>query len=98
MDWRATRARFPPHDAAAEGPVVFLAGPIQGTADWQTVATGLILDDPDLGHVTVANPRTTPNADGKTPNADFHFESQVDWESRWLRRAADLDNPNRRAR
>lgn len=72
----------PVEDPVAQGPVVFLAGPIQSVGDWQSEAIKWIESDERLRHVTVACPRT---ADMGLHN---DFAAQVDWESRWLRRAA----------
>ena len=64
------------------GPVIFLAGPIQGAPEWHDKAITWIRSRPDLTHVTIATPRSV----GDHPRPSF--EQQVDWESRWLNRAA----------
>jgi hypothetical protein len=70
----------PPKIAAVEGPLVFLAGPIQGAPDWQAVAISwFTANAPTL---TIASPRRD-YAPG-----EFDYAAQVDWESHHLRRAA----------
>lgn len=84
---------LPPQTALVTGPTVFLAGPIQGTDDWQSEVITTYRQDPEMAHVTVANPRSVSKVDlkaGKTTGGDFHYEGQVDWESLWLRRSADF--------
>jgi hypothetical protein len=64
-------------------PVVFLAGPIQGTWDWQQTASAklaCVLGD----SAVIASPRRDYEQDG----IPFVYETQVDWETVWLRRAA----------
>lgn len=69
----------PPEIVDVDGPVIFLAGPIQGAPDWQTVAADVIHDlDPA---VVVASPRKD------YPEGTFVYERQVDWETHFLRRA-----------
>jgi hypothetical protein len=70
----------PPDRLTADGPLVFLAGPIQGAADWQRQAAAFLrAAAPDLH---VANPRHD------LPSGAFSYEAQVDWETYHLRRAA----------
>jgi hypothetical protein len=70
----------PPKFTDIEGPLLFLAGPIQGAPDWQRDALRwLALDAPDL---TVASPRHA-----YLPG-EFDYAAQVDWETHHLRRAA----------
>lgn len=66
----------PPDDPVVVGPVIFLAGPIQGALDWQAEAIRQIGD-----RTHVANPRRREFP----ANA---FDEQVQWEGRWLHRAA----------
>ncbi len=62
-------------------PVIFLAGPIQGTGDWQSEAREMIhTKRPD---VIVASPRRA-----YLPG-EFDYGKQVDWETYHLRRAAE---------
>lgn len=69
----------PPEIVETTGPVIFLAGPIQGGPDWQTVAARLIHDiDPGI---IVASPRKD------YPEGTFIYERQVDWETHFLRTA-----------
>lgn len=72
----------PPEIVEIDGRTIFLAGPIQGTSDWQTVATKKIHDiDPGI---VVASPRKD------YPKGDFVYEKQVDWETHYLRVAANI--------
>jgi hypothetical protein len=72
---------LPPRIVAVEGPLVFLAGPIQGAPDWQADAIRwFVAEAPDLH---VASPRH-----GYTP-AEFDYAAQVDWETHHLRRAGE---------
>lgn len=73
---------LPPKIVEVEGRVLFLAGPIQGTSDWQSEAIKTIQTfDNEL---IIASPRRS-NLD-----AEFIYGDQVDWESYYLRRAAKL--------
>lgn len=65
----------PDYTTRCEGPVIFLAGPIQGAPDWQSKAIARINN-----RANVANPR-------RQFCPDSSFEEQVEWESHWLRRA-----------
>jgi hypothetical protein len=70
----------PPGIACVDGPLVFLAGPIQGAPDWQADAIRWFADHaPELA---VASPRC------ESPPGEFDYTAQVDWESHYLRRAA----------
>lgn len=76
-----TRLLQPPTYSELVGPVVFLAGPIQGAPLWQLDAAKLLRERmPDLH---VANPRRD-----YLPG-EFEYDAQVDWETLLLRRAAD---------
>jgi hypothetical protein len=69
----------PPDYPTITGPLVFLAGPIQGAPEWQAEAVRLLAElAPDLH---VANPRRDYLA------GEFAYEQQVDWETHHLRRA-----------
>lgn len=72
----------PPEIVDADGPVVFLAGPIQGAPDWQTEAAFAIhnLDS----SIVVASPRRD------YPEGTFVYEKQVDWETHFLRQAGKM--------
>jgi hypothetical protein len=78
------RLYVPPHyvpETARETPVLFLAGPIQGTGDWQLQARKMLhTRRPD---VIVASPRRV-----YLPG-EFDYGKQVDWETYHLRRAAE---------
>lgn len=72
---------MPPDDTILQSaPTVFLAGPIQGTTDWQATACAL-LDKEDF---IIANPRRT----SFIKLDDKGFDEQVKWESYWLKRAS----------
>lgn len=71
---------FPPVYKFVSGPLIFLAGPIQGAPDWQSEAIRLVKAmAPDIH---VASPRR------KYLDREFVYEAQVDWETSYLRRAA----------
>jgi len=71
-----------PNEAKLEGPSIFLAGPIQGAARWQDAAIEEIRKlDQDV-HIT--SPRRSVFQD-----KGFVYEEQVDWETKYLHRAAD---------
>jgi len=62
------------------GPSIFLAGPIQGAADWQSeAACWLAAADPA---VHIASPRR------EYPPGEFDYAAQVNWETHYLRQAA----------
>ena len=66
----------PPELVDISGPVIFLAGPIQGAPDWQSKAVSIIHSlDKD---VVVASPRKD------YPEGSFVYERQVDWETHFL--------------
>lgn len=71
-----------PSPAVLSGPVVFLAGPIQFPTSWQDDAIALLRALAPAVHV--ANPRRPWNIEALT---QAEYEEQVDWETRWLRRA-----------
>lgn len=73
---------YPPEQIrVVEQPLIFLAGPIQGTTDWQSIALELI--GSVAPGVAIANPRRN-----YLPG-DFLYAAQVDWETFMLRQAAD---------
>lgn len=73
------RLYVPPEYAETDRPIIFLAGPIQGTSDWQKPATQIFNElDPDI---IVASPRRPKFVKYKDYNA------QVDWETHHLRKA-----------
>lgn len=72
----------PPEIIETDGPVIFLAGPIQGAPDWQAEAAIAIHDiDPTI---VVASPRRD------YPEGTFVYEKQVDWETHFLRKAGRI--------
>lgn len=74
-----SRVILPPHYPDPDGPIVFLAGPIQGAPLWQLDATRLLLEL--MPELHVANPR-------RSDDTEVHYDAQVDWETHHLRRAA----------
>ena len=70
----------PPHYPPITGPLVFLAGPIQGAPPWQAEAIRLLNES--APHLHVANPRR------EYLSGEFENDAQVDWETHHLRRAA----------
>lgn len=68
-----------------EGPLIFLAGPIQGASRWQDLAIQIINSSaPDL---YIASPRRAEEAKGEFASAKYN--EQVDWETYHIRRAAE---------
>lgn len=65
-----------------EGPVVFLAGPIQGAPDWQAEAIQWFAEHAPA--VSVASPRRPRTG----PRDESDYAAQVDWETHYLRLAA----------
>lgn len=64
------------------GPIIFLAGPIQGAPDWQAKAISQLAEDKSDVSFAIASPRRT---DVTWKNA---YDEQVEWETRYLKRAA----------
>ena len=71
---------YPPTYKFVSGPLIFLAGPIQGAPDWQKEAIRFIWDMSPKVHI--ASPRR------EYLDGEFMYEAQVDWETSYLRRAA----------
>lgn len=69
----------PPDYPRIRGPVVFLAGPIQGVTPWQEDAILLLRESKHK--LTIANPRRSDET------WQFQFDIQVDWETHYLDRA-----------
>lgn len=68
-----------------EGPLIFLAGPIQGARRWQDLAIQVITSSaPDL---YISSPRRVLEEKGDFTQAKYN--EQVDWETYHLRRAAE---------
>lgn len=77
----STRVIAPPNFGPVNGPLVYLAGPIEGAPDWQAEAiTQLAALD---GSLNVANPRRA-----LAPGEELASE-QIDWETGYLRRAEE---------
>jgi hypothetical protein len=74
------RVILPPHYPDPSGPVVFLAGPIQGAPLWQVEAAKLLHEL--MPELHVANPRRV------SKDELVGYDEQVDWETHHLRRAA----------
>lgn len=72
---------FPPEVGPVDGPVVFLAGPIKGAPDWQGEAIRWFAEHGP--GIAVASPRRTDRT------TEFDYDTQVEWETHHLRRAAD---------
>lgn len=70
----------PPDRPPIIGPLVFLAGPIQGAPPWQAEAIRLLTET--APHLHIANPRRDYRP------GEFEYDAQVDWETHQLRRAA----------
>jgi hypothetical protein len=70
----------PPNYLELTGPLVFLAGPIQGAADWQAEAIRTLQALSPV--LNIANPRHSYSS------GSFEYAAQVDWESYHLHRAA----------
>jgi hypothetical protein len=70
----------PQYDNNLEGNLVFLAGPIQGTWDWQSAAIQYFQKNaPELN---IASPRRNDSS------WKFNYNEQVDWETTHLNKAA----------
>lgn len=69
----------PPEIVETADNIIFLAGPIQGSADWQAEAIDIIHDIDSS--VIVASPRKNYQP------GTFIYERQVDWETHYLRKA-----------
>lgn len=74
------RILIPPTYSELVGPVVFLAGPIQGAPLWQPDAAKLLHEL--MPELHVASPRRERTLD------PVGYDEQVDWETHHLRRAA----------
>jgi len=72
----------PPVYVEVAGPLIFLAGPIQGAPDWQAEAIRILSA---AGGIAIASPRRAA-AGGDFPETEY--AAQVDWEHHYLARAA----------
>jgi len=79
----AGRIVVPPAIVEVELPLVFLAGPIQGTDDWQSAAARLL--QRDAAWLDIASPRD-PSWSALDPGG---YRRQIDWEHHYLDLAAD---------
>lgn len=82
-DWvrrMAGQIVHPPTYVELAGPLIFLAGPIQGAPNWQSYAISQI--QLLSSNVHIANPRRS------YATGEFDYAIQVDWESHHLRRAS----------
>jgi hypothetical protein len=68
-----------------DGPTIFLAGPIQGAFDWQKDAIKLLTYA--CPEANIANPRRNIAVKGEFPKE--MYDEQVDWETKYLRRAGE---------
>jgi len=73
---------LPPKLIHVEGPIIFLGGPIQGAKNWQETAIELIHSL--APQITIASPRR----DKKFKGDIVEYNNQVDWETTYLRIAA----------
>lgn len=73
-----------PHKEEIAGPLIFLAGPIQGASDWQSNAIGILSINP---HVHIASPRRAIEKRGDFDESDYTY--QVEWEWEYLARARE---------
>lgn len=73
-----------PEHAEVDGPVIFLAGPIQGATSWQDDAVTILRGMGD--GFAIASPRRPWDVHKEFTTGMYN--EQVDWETRWLRRAA----------
>ena len=71
-----------PEYIEVEGPMIFLAGPIQGADDWQKQAIAYIQKRAPEIHIA------SPRRDYFDFGEPFIYNKQVDWETHYLRRAA----------
>lgn len=70
----------PPTYLDLDGPLIFLAGPIQGTSDWQAAAIQMIHQLAPEIHI--ANPRH------ELINEKFDYDAQIQWDTYYLHQAA----------
>lgn len=75
-----------PEYRTIEGPLIFLAGPIQGAPRWQDAAANIIGAYND--RVMIASPRR-PLLKSESQFTQEMYNEQVDWETFHLRRASE---------
>ncbi|MGB0523832.1 MAG: hypothetical protein ACPGJS_12770 [Flammeovirgaceae bacterium] len=71
---------YPPEITEVDGPVIFLAGPIQGAPNWQEQAINYFKQTAPALHI--ASPRK------EYITGTFVYAKQVDWETYFLNRAS----------
>jgi hypothetical protein len=76
---------FPPKLTELTGPTVFLAGPIKGSERWQDMAIEYLAKN--APYLNIASPRRA--LDRAKDYTENDYISQVDWESHYLRVAAN---------
>lgn len=70
----------PPEYISPEQKVIFLAGPIQGTSNWQSLAINILTElNPN---VCIASPR-------REKTKELTYDRQVNWETENLRKAGE---------
>jgi hypothetical protein len=77
--------RPPEYEDKIQGPFLFLAGPIQGTYDWQEEAIKYI--NQLAPFITIASPRRLEETQDRY--SDEKKKEQVDWETYHLRKASE---------
>lgn len=80
------RVLLPPDYQQVTGPLLFLAGPIKGAADWQSQAIAYLHErEPTL---TIASPRTVRATDAYSATfSEDQYIAQAEWEHRHLEQA-----------
>jgi len=76
---------IPPHEGTADT-TIFLAGPVQGTHDWQREAASQLMDALPQPNIDIASPRGLQELYAK-PSSWLGAEQQTPWEWRHLERA-----------
>ncbi len=71
----------PQYEDTLEGSLIFLAGPIQGTWDWQSAAIKYF--QKNSPEINIASPRRNDES------WKFNYNEQVDWETFHLNQAAE---------
>jgi len=75
---------IPPRYVEVSGPLIFLAGPIRGTADWQSEAIRILKSN--NASLSIASPRRQELMQHDFPESTFN--EQVDWEHFYLQQSA----------
>lgn len=78
---------IPPREGASDA-TIFLAGPVQGTHDWQREAATQLLDALPQPNVDIVSPRGLKELYAK-PSPWLDTEQQTPWEKRHLLRARE---------